>query len=136
MQFNQVNWIAVIIGTVAAMILGWLWYGPFFGKPWLAAMAKIGRKRENMQMSPIGWPLTILSAFVANLVLDLIILAFGVTSWWMGLIAGAVVWIGVGATSHTNSSIFEGRPWFLWTLFFFYELVVYAGMGLVYAVWR
>ena len=32
---TNVNWIAVIVGTVAAFMLGWLWYSPrFFGTKW------------------------------------------------------------------------------------------------------
>ncbi len=29
-----VSWIAVIGGFVASFLLGWLWYGPLFGKQW------------------------------------------------------------------------------------------------------
>jgi Protein of unknown function (DUF1761) len=30
----NVNWLAVIVGAVVAYGLGWLWYGPVFGKTW------------------------------------------------------------------------------------------------------
>jgi hypothetical protein len=35
-----------------------------------------------------------------------------------------------------TNSIFENRPKGLWFLFSLYQLVVYAGMGVVFAVWR
>lgn len=136
MPFNQIHWLAVVIGTVVFMALGFLWYGPFFGKPWLAAMEKMGKKRADLRMTPPLFVLNVVTAFITNIVLDLIIIAFGVSSWWMGLVAGAVVWVGVGATAATLSNVFEGRPWALWTIFFFYQIVLYAGMGLVYTVWR
>ncbi|WP_306258824.1 DUF1761 domain-containing protein [Pararhizobium sp. IMCC21322] len=32
---SNVNWLAVIIGTVVSFIIGWLWYSPvLFGKKW------------------------------------------------------------------------------------------------------
>lgn len=32
---TNVNWIAVIVGTVLSFLLGWLWYSPkLFGKKW------------------------------------------------------------------------------------------------------
>ncbi len=32
---TDVNWLAVIVGTVLAFLLGWLWYSPFlFAKKW------------------------------------------------------------------------------------------------------
>jgi hypothetical protein len=33
-----INWVAAIASTVAAFILGGLWYGPFFSKPWMREM--------------------------------------------------------------------------------------------------
>ena len=34
-EFANVNWIAVIVGTIAAFLVGWLWYSPkLFGKGW------------------------------------------------------------------------------------------------------
>ena len=36
-EFANVNWIAVILGTVAAFLVGWLWYSPkLFGRGWAA----------------------------------------------------------------------------------------------------
>src|SRR5216117_550063 len=29
------NWVAIIVATVAAMVIGFLWYGPVFGKSWM-----------------------------------------------------------------------------------------------------
>lgn len=32
---NNVNWLAVLVGTIAGFALGWLWYSPFlFGRKW------------------------------------------------------------------------------------------------------
>ena len=60
MPFNQINWIAVVIGSVFNMILGALWYGPLFGKLWLRL---IDKKREEMQGSPAMYILS----FIAGL---------------------------------------------------------------------
>lgn len=32
---SNVNWLAVVIGTIVSFIIGWLWYSPIlFGKKW------------------------------------------------------------------------------------------------------
>jgi len=136
MQFSQINWFAVAIGTAAYMALGFLWYGPILGKAWRAGMARLGKDTSNMKMSvgPMVFPLV--GGFASALILDLIIIAFGVSTWWMGLIAGAAVWIGVGATATAYTSVFEGRPGSLWSIFFFYQLMVYAGEGVLFALWK
>lgn len=30
--------LAVVLAAVVSMIVGWLWYGPLFGKQWMALM--------------------------------------------------------------------------------------------------
>ena len=32
------NWLAVTVSALAVFILGWLWYGPLFSKPWASGM--------------------------------------------------------------------------------------------------
>jgi hypothetical protein len=132
----HVNWLAVIVGTVFNMVLGFLWYGPLFGKPWMAAMEKMGKKREGMKMSATQFLLPLIGAFASALVLDLVILAFGGTTWWFGLILGAVVWVGLGATATLANAVFESHPPALWFIGFFYFLVVYAALGVLFTVWK
>jgi len=34
-DFSALNWLAVVVGTLAAFMVGWLWYSPaLFGKKW------------------------------------------------------------------------------------------------------
>jgi hypothetical protein len=136
MEFGQINWVAWVLGGVAFMALGFLWYGPLFGKPWLAIMEKKGRKAEQMRASPGMYVLALLCSLVASYVLAVIIRSLGITEWWSGLIAGGVLWIGIGAAAMLTNSIFESEPKGLWVIFSLYELVMFAGLGVVFAVWR
>lgn len=43
----EVNLLAIALAVVANMVLGMLWYGPLFGKQW---MALVGKKGDDMQM--------------------------------------------------------------------------------------
>jgi hypothetical protein len=36
-SLGDLEWLAILAGTVAMFIVGWLWYGPLFGKKWGAA---------------------------------------------------------------------------------------------------
>ncbi len=40
-MLSNVNWIAVLAGTVAAFILGMFWFGQIFGKAWSAGSHNI-----------------------------------------------------------------------------------------------
>ncbi len=136
MSLFQINWIAWIIGAAAFMALGFLWYGPLFGKPWIAMMEKTGWKRDQMRANPGMYVVTLICALAASYVLALLIRKWGVVAWWKGLLYGGIIWIGVGASAMLTNSVFEGRPKGLWLLFSLYQLVLYAGLGVLFAVWR
>lgn len=136
MHVSEVNWLAVIVGTVFAMVLGFLWYGPILGKPWLAALERMGRRREDMRMTPVQFFLPLAGAFLSALVLDLIIIAFDGSQWWMGLVVGLVVWIGVGVSAVVTAGVFESRPTALMVISFLYYLIIYGVMGIVFTVWK
>jgi hypothetical protein len=136
MHVSEVNWLAVIVGTVFTMVLGFLWYGPLLGKPWLAAMERTGRKRSDMKMGPVQFLLPLVGAFVSAAVLDIIIMSFGGSAWWMGLMVGLVVWIGVGMSAIVTAGLFEGRPTTLILISFFYYVIIYGAMGVLFTVWK
>ena len=49
---NGVNWIAVIVGAVAAFVMGWLWYSPkVFGTKWAEGL---GVELGNASEMPVG----------------------------------------------------------------------------------
>jgi len=51
MDLFDVNWIAVVAGAVMGFVIGGLWYGPIFGKAWMAAT---GISEEDIQNGHMG----------------------------------------------------------------------------------
>jgi uncharacterized membrane protein YpjA len=37
---GEVNWLAVIVCAVLSMVIGFIWYGPLFSKPWVKLLAR------------------------------------------------------------------------------------------------
>jgi hypothetical protein len=132
MDFGSVNYLAVLVGAVFNMVLGTLWYGPLFGNLWLKL---IGKTKEDIQGSPMVYILSFVAAFIAALALYLVVLAFGSTGFFQGVLTGAVVWLGFVATVTLTFSIFEGPKLPVWLLFVLYQLVIFAVEGGVFAVW-
>jgi len=132
MPWSGINWVAVVLGAVFNMALGALWYGPLFGNLWLKW---IGKSKEELESSPGMYLGPLAAAFVSALVLDLIVLAFGAGTWYQGLWAGVLVWVGIGATATLTTHFFEDQSTGVWLLFAAYQLVVFAVQGLVFAVW-
>ena len=131
--FGEVNWIAVLIGTVFNMVLGTLWYGPLFGKLWLKI---VNKNRDDLQSSAVMFLLPLVMALVSSYILAVLIEGLSITIWWQGLVMGIVIWVGIGATATFTTGTFEESPRGAWLLFTLYYLIVYAAEGIVFAVWK
>jgi mannitol-specific phosphotransferase system IIBC component len=131
--FGRVNWIAVVLGGVFSMILGFLWYGPLFGKLWLRT---IGKTADELKSSAGMYILAFVAALVTAYVLAVLVSALGVTTWWRGAVLGAVVSVGIGAASALVNGLFLRNTVSSWALFALYQLVLYTVEGIVFAVWR
>ena len=96
-EFANVNWIAVILGTVVAFLVGWLWYSPkLFGTGWAAGS---GVELGSAQSMPVF-------AMVSQLVgLFLLALVVGVTATTNALMT-AILAILAAATMTMSAGAF------------------------------
>lgn len=131
--FVEVNWIAVLIGTVFNMALGTLWYGPLFGKLWRKI---VKMEQEDLQSSAVMYLLPLIMALISSYILAVLIEGLAITVWWQGLVIGVVIWLGIGSTAVFTTGTFENSPRGAWLLFTLYYLVVFAVEGVVFAVWK
>lgn len=62
----SINWVAILLAVVAAMIIGFVWYGPLFGKQWMKLVGLKKKDIEKDQQMPllIMLGLAIVQAFV------------------------------------------------------------------------
>jgi hypothetical protein len=60
---ENVNWIALIVAALSTLVIGFLWYGPLFGKAW---MKETGITEEQAQKGMIlRFGLSVVLAFIA-----------------------------------------------------------------------
>ena len=106
-----IDWVGVIVATVAAMVIGGVWYGPLFGKRW---MALLGKTREELQAqgnAGIGYGLALVGSFVLSIVMTY------VTQWGLaegfgeGAVVGVVMWAGFVIATQVVGMVFETRSW-------------------------
>jgi len=100
---THLNWLAILLSTVAYFILGGLWFAPFlFGKLWHQA---IGFEK------PKGWKPTtkyyvgpLLGCFVASVATAILVTAFNTHSYNEAMILGFIVGVGyAGSVSFVNA---------------------------------
>ncbi|OGE80192.1 MAG: hypothetical protein A2660_02580 [Candidatus Doudnabacteria bacterium RIFCSPHIGHO2_01_FULL_45_18] len=144
MQAIDVNYLAVLACGVASMVLGYVWYGPLFGKMWIEMMGfdKLdSSKQEAMKNSMTkSYSLT----FVGSLVMAYVFSHFLIfTTSYMrtegvsaGLSAGFWIWLGFLAPLTLGSVLWEGKSWKLWTLNNAYNLLQLLIFGVILSLWK
>ena len=133
--FESINFLAVLISALSAFIIGWLWYGPLFGKKW---MELNGFTKENVQEGGLSMPVILIVNYVATALAALAIAMFigAESNAGFGIFAGvmiAVFWIG---TSRLNDVLYEKKPMGLFWINVSYYLVIYAIMGAILGAWH
>ena len=140
----QVNFLAILVCAVVNMALGFMWYGPLFGKTWTDMM---GWSKEQMEAGRIkmqkeGWK-TYLLAFLSSLVMALVLAKFlffastyfNMSGIKIGMVAGFWSWLGFVAPVTLSFVLWEGKSWKLWLLTNGYYLLSLLIMGSILAVW-
>lgn len=132
-----VNYLAVVVAAAAQIALGFVWYGPLFGKKWAHVS---GISMEKMQKPPVSTMILMaMGALVMALVLQqaLVLAAFylqtsGISA---GLMAGFWNWLGFIAPVTMGVVLWEGKSWTLWAINSGYYLVGLSLMGSILALW-
>jgi hypothetical protein len=122
------NWVAIIIATVAAMVIGFLWYGPAFGKTW---MALTGRGMGTGESPGPLYALTALAAFIEAIALNWFINETGWTSGAGGALIGLYAALGFTATAFFSQTLFVGKAARLYAIDAGYQVFQAVVMGAI-----
>ncbi|HSU73247.1 MAG TPA: DUF1761 domain-containing protein [Candidatus Binatia bacterium] len=131
----DVNIWAILVATIIQMVLGFLWYGPLFGKIWMKEMRFDPKKKPPKGTMTKSYVIMIVSAFIMAYVLAHFVKLLSVTS-----LAGACqiafwIWLGFVATIQVGSVLWEGKSWKLFAINAAYWLVGIFFMAWVLAIW-
>lgn len=139
-----VNYLAVIVAAIAQMALGFVWFGPLFGKQWTALMgwseAEMAAGKEKMKSE--GWKTYGLQA-IGSLVMAYVlahVLVFAstymqVSGFQAGLSSAFWMWLGFIAPVGLGVVLWDGKPWKLFFLQSGYYLVGLLVMGAIIGAW-
>ena len=64
----SINWVALITAAVASMAVGFIWYGPLFGKTWmkLSGLKEMGDKSQMPKTCTIMFVASLVTAYVLS----------------------------------------------------------------------
>ena len=133
-----INYLAVLAAAVSSMLVGFLWYGPLFGKTWMKLAG------VSMSDAPKGVGKLYAIQFVGSLVMAYVLAhALVFASVYMkaeglnaGLMAGFWNWLGFVAPVTLGTVLWDGKPWKLWILNNAHYLIALCVMGIILALWK
>lgn len=136
-----INYIAIIASAILAMIVGYLWYGPLFGKQWASHMGWTSEEiQEKMRRgSWAQYLIQAINALIMSFVLAHSIVFASAYLHQSGLIAGLQgglwAWLGFVVPVSLGSILWDNKPWILWAINAGYYLTVLLLMGAVLGYW-
>ena len=136
-----INYVAVLVAAVAAIVLGYLWFGPLFGKHWmkLAGLNKPSSMDAAAKQAMMkSYALMSLGSLVMAYVLAHSLIFASAYTQTTGLSAGLMVgvwnWLGIVAPVKMGDQLWNGKPWMLFAIEAGYYLVSLCMMGVILAM--
>jgi surface polysaccharide O-acyltransferase-like enzyme len=131
----KTNYLAVLISAIVYWLLGAVWFGLVFNKPWMAL--------EHMtpeQMSAANPFLPYLISFLLDLWMAFVLAQLcswrNATTLSRGAALGILLWIGFVGPITFATYMYELRPKQLFAINEFYPLVGLFIMGAILGAWR
>lgn len=136
----EVNYLAILVSGILSVVIGGLWYGPLFGKPWMAMVGITPESMKSMKMTPVqamfgGLIVGLLTAFVLAHHITFAGAYMQTSGVELGLMSAFWIWLGFFMPVNMGVVLWEGKPWklfFLTTSYFLVNLLVSA---LILTLW-
>ncbi|HTD64715.1 MAG TPA: DUF1761 domain-containing protein [Verrucomicrobiae bacterium] len=130
-----VNYLAVVVAAVVALVIGFIWYSPrVFGTRWMAYLGTTQPQLGNP--GPTGMLVGVVASLLNAWVLALLALNLGGKSVTDGVLLGVLAWLGFMATITAAQISFEKKSWGLWVLNNAHNLLVQVIMAAIVTAWR
>ncbi len=137
----QVNYYAILVCGILAMVFGYLWYGPLFGKIWLKVTKATeldleARKKMQAQATKLYLVQFLLTLF------QVWVLAYYIEGWKeaSGLTNALWIWAAfvvpvIAGTAMWNNDSAK-ISWARFLLQSGYQLVCFVAFGLILGMWK
>lgn len=128
----NINWLSILAASLSAFVIGGIWYGPLFGKAWMAASGKTENELQQRNMVQV-FTVSLLLILIAAINLEMFIGSEGTLNY--GMFAGLLAGIGWVATFMGVIYLFEKRSLKLWLINAGYSVIALTLMGSILGAW-
>ena len=139
MNFD-VNFVPVIVSAIVFMIVGTIWYGPFWGKKWMA-LVSLTQANKDMPANdprrsmPFVMVLTFISALITSFVLAVLLKSLLITTISAAVTLAFFMWLGFVAMTFSHRVLFERGSALLYVINAGQYLVSFVLGTLVLVLW-
>ncbi len=132
----KINHWAILASFVVLTALGFLWYGPLFGTPW---MKMVGLDEATINANPPGagiWITNVIATVVPLYVLAWLFTKLNVRSGLHGAGIGLLISFSFVFLSRMTSDMFAQNPYVLSWITGGYDMVALTLAGFILGAWR
>jgi hypothetical protein len=133
----EVNYLAVLLASIASMVVGFLWYSPLLlGKPWMkergfTADSMKKAQKEMGKLYGVSFLVSLLTAYVLAHVMFLSSNFFHYSLLMTGVTSAFWMWLGFVMPVQTTATIFGDKNSKLLAIDTGFQLAALLSMGVV-----
>lgn len=131
---TEIHWLAILAAALVGFLVGGLWYGPLFGKPWAAARGLSDEALKTGANMPMIFGLTFLLNLFSAFVLDHVLATYGMPEMGTAVMIAGGVALGFILPAMGVNYLFSRLSLRLFLIDGFYWLIAYSLMGVVFAL--
>ncbi len=135
MHLADVNYLAVLVSAVAAMVVGAMWYGPIFGKTWMAYMGKTEEELKEGFNPGKTYGMAFIGHFIALAMMGNLFVYVEVITLMGALHTAFWTWLGFTFATTFITGLFEDKKFGLVLIDELYHLVVFLVGAIIIYIW-
>lgn len=139
MEISAINWLAVIAASLVGFAIGFIWYGPLFGKPWMNAVGMTEEDAQKGNMAKI-FGFTFVFQFVMAICLAMFFYGDPASADMInasnGAFYGFLTGFGWVAMVIGVNALYEQKSWKYIFINGGFWTVVFTLMGFILGVWK
>lgn len=140
----NINWLAVVVSAIAYFVIGWLWFGPLFGKWWAKEMKMDMPAKPSMADMAKPMAMSIIGYLLVVIVFAHVLEAFTERAWMeggaertiaMALEGAGWTWLGFFLPKELDGVAWQKRSWGVAAINGAYHLVALGIVAVILTVW-